>query len=66
VRWRSLARKVQPLYTRSEEYGVTITGPGEAYSYVYDSEDIDLFRIAYDFEFTTKNEIDTGLKKGVV
>ena len=55
--------RFSPYYTRPEEYGVTITGPGEAYSYVYDSEDIDLFKIAYDFEFTTKNEIDPGLKK---
>jgi ribosomal peptide maturation radical SAM protein 1 len=55
--------RFSPYYTRPEEYGVTITGPGEAYSYVYDSEDIDLFRIAYDYEFTTKNEIDPGLKK---
>ena len=55
--------RFSPYYTRPEEYGVTITRPGEAYSYVYDSEDIDLFRIAYDFEFTTKNEIDPGLKK---
>ena len=55
--------RFSPYYTRPEEYGVAITGPGEAYSYVYDSEDIDLFKIAYDFEFTTKNEIDPGLKK---
>ena len=55
--------RFSPYYTRPEEYGVTIKRPGEAYSYVYDSEDIDLFRIAYDFEFTTKNEIDPGLKK---
>jgi len=55
--------RFSPYYTRPEEYGVTITGPGEAYPYVYDSEDIDLFRIAYDFEFTTQNEIDPALKK---
>ena len=55
--------RFSPYYTRPEEYGVTITGPGEAYSYVYDSEEIDLFRIAYDFEFTTKNEVDPRLKK---
>ena len=55
--------RFSPYYTRPEEYGVTIIGPGEAYPYVYDSEDIDLFRIAYDFEFTTQNEIDPALKK---
>ena len=55
--------RFSPYYTRPEEYGVTITGPGEAYPYVYDSEDIDLVRIAYDFEFTTQNEIDLTLKR---
>ena len=45
-----------------EEYGITITGPGEAYSYVYDSKDIDLFKISYDFEFTTSNQIDPELR----
>ena len=55
--------RFSPYYTRPEEYGVTITGPGEAYPYVYDSENIDLFKIAYDFEFTTKNEIEPSLKK---
>ena len=55
--------RFSPYYTRPEEYGVTITGPGEAYPYVYDSENIDLFKIAYDFEFTTKNEIEASLKK---
>jgi hypothetical protein len=54
--------RFSPYYTRPEEYGVTITGPGEAYPYVYDSGDIDLFRIAYDFEFTTQNEIDPVLR----
>jgi ribosomal peptide maturation radical SAM protein 1 len=54
--------RFSPYYTRPEEYGVTITGPGEAYPFVYDSEDIDLFRIAYDFEFTTQNKIDLNLK----
>jgi ribosomal peptide maturation radical SAM protein 1 len=55
--------RFSPYYTRPEEYGITITGPGEAYPYVYDSEDIDLVRIAYDFEFTTQNEIDLTLKR---
>ncbi len=55
--------RFSPYYTRPEEYGITITGPGEAYPYVYDSEDIDLFRIAYDFEFSTNNKIDPKLKK---
>ena len=55
--------RFSPYYTRPEEYGVTITGPGEAYPYVYDSEDIDLLRIAYDFEFTTQNEVELTLKR---
>ena len=54
--------RFSPYFTRPEEYGVTITGPGEAYPYVYDSNDIDLFKISYDFEFTTNNQIDPELR----
>ncbi|MDP6657259.1 MAG: RiPP maturation radical SAM C-methyltransferase [Nitrospinaceae bacterium] len=54
--------RFSPYFSRPEEYGVTIKAPGEAYSYVYDSPDIDLFKIAYDFEFTSENEIDPELR----
>ena len=54
--------RFSPYFTRPEEYGIKIKGPGEAYPYVYDSEDIDLFKISYDFEFTTNNQIDPELR----
>jgi len=54
--------RFSPYFTRPDEYGISITGPGEAYSYVYDSPDIDLLKIAYDFEFKTEARIDSQLK----
>jgi len=54
--------RFSPYFTRPDEYGISITGPGEAYSYVYDSPDIDLLKIAYDFEFKTEARIDPQLK----
>ncbi len=54
--------RFSPYYARPEEYGVKIKAPGEAYPYVYDSPDIDLFKIAYDFEFTSENKIDPELR----
>jgi len=53
--------RFSPYFTRPEEYGVRIDGPGEAYRYVYDSPDIDLMKVAYDFEFTNGNRIDPKL-----
>ena len=54
--------RFSPYFTRPDEYGISITGPGEAYSYVYDSPGIDLLKIAYDFEFKTETRIDPQLK----
>ena len=54
--------RFSPYFTRPDEYGISITGPGEAYPYVYDSPDIDLLKIAYDFEFKTEARIDPQLK----
>ncbi|MCH7812933.1 MAG: RiPP maturation radical SAM C-methyltransferase [Planctomycetes bacterium] len=54
--------RFSPYFMRPDEYGVKITGPGEAYPYVYDSPDISLHKIAYDFEFETENQIDPELK----
>ena len=55
--------RFSPYFTRPEEYGVTITAPGEAYPYVYDDRKIDHMKIAYDFEFETSTQIDPILKK---
>lgn len=43
--------RFSPYYTKPREYGVRITGPGLAYEYVYDARQVDLKRIAYDFEY---------------
>ncbi|MDR4478892.1 MAG: RiPP maturation radical SAM C-methyltransferase [Nitrospira sp.] len=43
--------RFSPYYTRPHEYGIRITSPGLAYSHVYDSRQVDLMKIAYDFEY---------------
>ena len=55
--------RFSPYFMRPEEYGVTITAPGEAYPYVYDNPEIDHLKIAYDFEFKTSTQIDPALKQ---
>jgi ribosomal peptide maturation radical SAM protein 1 len=47
--------RFSPYYTRPNEYGVHITGPGMAYEYVYDGRQVDLKKIAYDFEYELEN-----------
>ena len=47
--------RFSPYYTRPHEYGVRITGPGMAYEYVYDGRQVDLKKIAYDFEYELDN-----------
>ena len=47
--------RFSPYYTRPHEYGVRITGPGLAYEYVYDGRQVDLMKIAYDFEYELDN-----------
>ncbi|MBH0177216.1 MAG: RiPP maturation radical SAM protein 1 [Nitrospira sp.] len=44
-------QRFSPYFTRPHEYGVRITGPGIAYEYVYDTRQVDLKKIAYDFEY---------------
>ncbi len=43
--------RFSPYHTRPHEYGIRITGPGMAYSYVYDARQVDLTKISYDFEY---------------
>jgi len=43
--------RFSPYFTRPHDYGVRITGPGMAYEYVYDARQVDLKKIAYDFEY---------------
>jgi ribosomal peptide maturation radical SAM protein 1 len=47
--------RFSPYYTRPHEYGVRIIGPGLAYEYVYDGRQVDLKKIAYDFEYELEN-----------
>ncbi len=47
--------RFSPYYTNPHEYGVRITGPGAAYEYVYDVRQVDLKKIAYDFEYELDN-----------
>ena len=48
-------QRFSPYYSRPHEYGVRITGPGIAYEYVYDARQVDLNKIAYDFEYELDN-----------
>ena len=43
--------RFSPYYARPHEYGVRMTGPGLAYQYVYDGRQVDLNKIAYDFDY---------------
>ncbi len=43
--------RFSPYYTRPQDYGVRMIGPGLAYEYVYDARQVDLKKIAYDFEY---------------
>lgn len=53
--------RFSPYFTRPDQYGVRITGPGAAYKYVYGSDEIDMMKVAYDFEFETDNNIDPAV-----
>ena len=50
-----LVRTVQPVPCKTHEYGVRMTGPGLAYEYIYDARQVDLQKIAYDFEYELEN-----------
>ncbi len=48
-------QRFSPYFTRPHEYGIRIAGPGMAYEYVYDARQVDLKKIAYDFEYELDN-----------
>src|SRR6476660_446909 len=48
-------QRFSPYYNRPHEYGVRITGPGTAYEFIYDPRQVDLKKIAYDFEYELDN-----------
>ncbi len=43
--------RFSPYFKWPERYGIRLTGPGLAYGYVYDERQVDLNKIAYDFEY---------------
>ena len=53
--------RFSPYFTRPDQYGIRITGPGAAYPYVYDGDTMDLMKVSYDFEFETDLKIDPAL-----
>ena len=60
-------QRFSPYYTRPHEYGVRITGPGMAYEYIYDARQVDLKKIAYDFEYELDNRnVDPHVYKELV
>ena len=60
-------QRFSPYYTKPHEYGVRITGPWAAYEYVYDARQVDLRKIAYDFEYELDNwNVDQHLYQELV
>jgi hypothetical protein len=60
-------QRFSPYFTRPHEYGIRITGPGMAYEYVYDARQVDLKKIAYDFEYELDNwRVDPHLYQELV
>jgi ribosomal peptide maturation radical SAM protein 1 len=60
-------QRFSPYFTRPHEYGIRITGPGMAYEYVYDARQVDLKKIAYDFEYELDNwQVDPHLYQELV
>ncbi len=60
-------QRFSPYFTRPHEYGIRIAGPGMAYEYVYDARQLDLKKIAYDFEYELDSwQVDPHLYQEVV
>ena len=60
-------QRFSPYFTRPHDYGIRITGPGMAYEYVYDARQVDLNKIAYDFEYELDHwPVDPSLYRGLV
>lgn len=58
--------RFSPYFKWPERYGIRRTGPGLAYAYVYDERQVDLNKIAYDFEYTIDWKVDPHLYKELV
>jgi len=53
--------RFSPYFSNPVRYGITITGPGVAYGYVYDPSRVDLAKVAYDFEYELEHRVDPHL-----
>ncbi|MFM8552605.1 MAG: RiPP maturation radical SAM C-methyltransferase, partial [Nitrospiraceae bacterium] len=53
--------RFSPYFTKPDQYGIRITGPGLAFEYVYDPRMVDLRKIAYDFEYEIDHKVTPGL-----
>ncbi len=59
--------RFSPYFMRPHQYGVRITGPGLAYEYVYDARQVDLMKIAYDFEYELEDwQVDSDVYQELV
>ena len=60
-------QRFSPYYTKPHDYGIRITGPWTAYEYVYDGRQVDVKKIAYDFEYELDNwNVDPHLYQELV
>lgn len=53
--------RFSPYFTNPDRYGIKITGPGVAYDYVYNPSQVDLAKVAYDFEYEVERAVDSAL-----
>jgi hypothetical protein len=53
--------RFSPYFTNPDRYGIKITGPGMAYDYVYNPSQMDLAKVAYDFEYEVERTVDSAL-----
>jgi hypothetical protein len=59
--------RFSPYFTRPRDYGLRITGPGMAYEYVYDTRQVDVKKIAYDFEYELDQwSVDPGIYQDLI
>jgi ribosomal peptide maturation radical SAM protein 1 len=60
-------QRFSPYYTKPHNYGIRITGPWTAYEHVYDGRQVDVKKIAYDFEYELDNwNVDPHLYQELV
>ncbi len=53
--------RFSPYFKWPAKFGLRITGPGLAYEYIYDARQVDLNKIAYDFEYELDWRVDPAL-----